>query len=62
MEIKSQKDTEKLAEAKDQCYLEGFNKGKLNANCTGYEGQMVKDAKDKVKAQMIKDGQAILKS
>jgi len=60
MDIKSQNDKEKLAIAKDEVYTEGFYKGVLNEACTGFAGQKVMDAKDNVKDQMIKDGQAML--
>ena len=56
LEIKSPKDKNKLQEAKEKVYTLGFYKGILDIG--PYKGQLVKDAKDKVKEELIKSGEA----
>ena len=54
--IKSPKDKDKLQKAKEEVYTQGFYKGILDIG--PYKGQLVKDAKDKVKEELIKSGEA----
>ena len=56
LEIKSPKDKNKLQEAKEKVYTLGFYKGILDIG--PYKGQLVKDAKDKVKEELINSGEA----
>lgn len=55
-EIKGPKDKDKLAKAKDECYSKGFYSGKMIVG--DYSGMKVVDAKEKVKADLIKSGMA----
>jgi len=56
LQIKSPKDKEKLQKAKEEVYTAGFYKGILDIG--QYKGQPIKDAKDKVKNDLIKSGEA----
>ena len=56
LQIKSPKDKEKLQKAKEEVYTSGFYKGIIDIG--PYKGQLVKDAKDKVKEDLIKSGEA----
>eukprot|EP00494_Astrolonche_serrata_P032647 UN32916 len=56
MKVKNQKDEKKLKEIKDVCYKNGFSKGTMNIG--PYKGTSVKEAKDLIKADMIKSGDA----
>ena len=55
--INSQNDRKKLADAKHEVYLKGFETGVMLVG--EYKGKLVKEAKPKVKADMIKEGKAI---
>eukprot|EP00493_Phyllostaurus_siculus_P027226 UN27572 len=54
--VKNQKDTDKLKEIKDICYKYGFEYGKMIVG--DYAGTPVKEAKNKVKADLIAKGLA----
>lgn len=54
LKIKSQNDKELLAQAKDACYLKGFNEGVM---LVGLEGVKVKDAKPQIREIMLKSGE-----
>ena len=56
LQIKSPKDKDKLQKAKEEVYTAGFYKGIIDIG--PYKGQPVKDVKDKVKADLIKNGEA----
>ncbi len=56
--IKSQFDKEKLEEATQEVYKDGFHSGRLNENCGKYAGMPVSVAKDKVKEELIEMGEA----
>ncbi len=58
MEIKSQKDKEKLETATKEVYSLGFHTGIMNQNCSKYSGMKVEIAKEKVKEEMIKSKEA----
>ena len=60
MKIKSQHEREKLEEAKKLVYKKGFYEGKMSSNCGPYAGWKVETAKEKIKRDMIKDGEAEL--
>ncbi|MFH1439131.1 MAG: leucine--tRNA ligase [Candidatus Woesearchaeota archaeon] len=60
MKIKSQHEKEKLLTAKKLLYKKDFYEGKMNKNCGKYAGWKVEIAKDKVKEDLIKDGEAEL--
>lgn len=57
LKIQSQKDTIKLAEAKDLAYKEGFYSGTMLVG--DFKGEAVAEAKPKVRQQMIDQGLAI---
>lgn len=57
--IQSQEDP-KLEEATQLIYSEGFHQGILNQNCGKYSGLPVEKAKDLMKAELLKNGQADL--
>lgn len=52
--IQSQKDKVKLAEAKDRCYLKGFNEGVMIVE--QHQGLKVKDAKPVIRQILIDQG------
>lgn len=56
MKITSQNDKEKLLEAKELCYLKGFYDGVMLVG--EFIGEKVKDAKVKVKQQLVEKNQA----
>ncbi|KAL8953488.1 MAG: hypothetical protein Q9183_007326, partial [Haloplaca sp. 2 TL-2023] len=56
MKINSPKDTKQLAEAKDLAYKEGYYKGTMVVG--DFKGEAVEMAKPKVKAQLLKSGDA----
>ena len=60
LKIQSPKDKEKLAEAKDIAYKEGFYNGRMIVG--KYSGEKVEEAKPKVRDDMVKDGLAFLYS
>ncbi|KAE9587587.1 putative leucine--tRNA ligase [Lupinus albus] len=58
--IKSQNEKEKLAEAKRQTYLKGFNDGTMIVG--EYVGRKVQEAKPLVRSKLLETGQAIVYS
>ena len=58
MNIKSQKDVKKLAEAKDIAYKKGFHLGVMSIG--DYTGVKVSEAKDKIRQDMIDTNQAAI--
>ena len=56
LKIKSPKEKEKLQKAKEEVYTQGFYKGIIDIG--PYKGQLIKDVKDKVKADLIQSGEA----
>jgi len=60
MKIANQHDRDKLEQAKHAVYKAGFYAGVMNTACGKYAGKPVKDAKDKIKAEMLKKKQAVL--
>ena len=57
MKIENQNDP-RLEEATQTVYREGFHKGVMNRNCGSYKGMKVIDAKDRVKEDLVKKGDA----
>ena len=55
-QIKSPKDKDKLQKAKEEVYSSGFYKGIIDIG--KYKGQLIKDIKDKLKEELIKNGEA----
>jgi leucyl-tRNA synthetase len=60
LEIKSQKETEKLDLATEEVYKKEFHTGYLNENCGQYAGIKVSDIKDKVKNALIEENNAVV--
>ncbi len=58
MGIKSQKEKERLEEAKKKIYKLGFHTGRMNRNCGKYSGMPVIKAKDLVKRELERKGYA----
>jgi leucyl-tRNA synthetase len=58
LKIQSHKDADKLKEAKDMCYLEGFYKGVMLVGVA--KGQRVEEAKPVIKDHLLKEGSAIV--
>ena len=56
LQIKSPKEKDKLQKAKEEVYTQGFYKGIIDIG--PYKGQPVKDVKDKVKGDLIQNGEA----
>lgn len=59
MKIQSQNDADKLAVAKDEAYLKGFNDGVLNGNCSEFAGRKISTIKNDVRDWLIQNGHAI---
>lgn len=57
LKIQSHKDADKLKEAKDLCYLEGFYKGIMLVGPA--QGTRVEEAKPLIKEMLLKQGMAI---
>ena len=57
MGLKNQNDP-RLAEATHAVYREGFHKGTMSRNCGKYAGMRVYEAKERVKEDLMKKGQA----
>jgi len=57
MKLKDQKDP-RLEEATQTIYREGFHKGVMKKNCGKYSGMKVSEAKDRVKEDLIRKGEA----
>jgi leucyl-tRNA synthetase len=58
LNIQSHKDADKLKQAKEMCYLEGFYKGIMMVGpCAG---KRVEEAKPIIKEMMINEGMAVL--
>jgi len=61
LKIKSQNDTKKLAQAKEEVYKKGFYEGTMVVGADdGIHGMKVCDAKDIIKAKMVSDQEAII--
>ncbi len=60
LNIRSQKDEEKLEEAKKEIYKIGFHTGIMKDNCEEFANQKVEAVKDKIKDELIKNNQAYL--
>jgi len=60
LKIKSQKEKEKLEQAKEIAYKEGFFKGRMNENCDEFAGMQVKEAKEKIKEKLLKEKKALI--
>ncbi|WP_423792489.1 leucine--tRNA ligase [Methanocaldococcus indicus] len=60
LNIKNQKDKEKLEEATKIVYKTEFHKGILNENCGEYKGLAVREAKDKIAEDLINKGIATI--
>ncbi|MBI4149972.1 leucine--tRNA ligase, partial [Candidatus Woesearchaeota archaeon] len=58
--IKSQNDREKLEEAKQIVYKKGFYEGVMTQHCGKYANMRVEAAKEAIKQELIKKGQAEL--
>lgn len=58
MGIESQMDREKLEEAKRIIYKSGFYTGRMGSNCGSYTGMPVEAAREKIKEEMIREGEA----
>ncbi|MBD3259201.1 leucine--tRNA ligase [Candidatus Woesearchaeota archaeon] len=56
--IESQHDLSKLEQAKKEIYKLGFHTGTMNRNCGPYAGMKVTEAKDKMKQDLIEEGDA----
>jgi len=57
LKIQSHKDADKLKEAKDMCYLEGFYKGIMLVGVA--KGQRVEEAKPVIREHLLKESLAI---
>ena len=53
LKIKSQNDTVKLQEAKEQVYLKGFYEGVLKVGT--FAGTQIQKCKDQIKMEMVKE-------
>ena len=58
LKIKSQNDRDALAKAKETIYLKGFYDGVLIVG--DFKGQKVKDAKQKIKDQLVERGEVVI--
>jgi leucyl-tRNA synthetase len=58
MNISSQKDLEKLEDAKKEVYKKGYHTGVMNENCQEFAGLKVEVAKERIKEKMIENNQA----
>ena len=58
MGITSQRDTDKLAEAKAEVYRSGFYQGVMNENCGSYAGMRVEIAKEEIRKELLATRQA----
>ncbi len=58
MGIVDQMDREKLERAKEEVYRTEYYAGVMNERCGGFAGQSVEEAKEGVKARMLRDGEA----
>jgi len=56
MNIKNQKEADKLEEATKEIYKEGFHTGVMNDNCGPYKGMRVEVAKEAMKQDLIDQG------
>lgn len=56
--IESQEDEEKLEEATQEIYKAGFHTGTMLDTCEEYAGMRVQDAKERMKDDMIEEGEA----
>jgi len=60
LNIKSQKEIEKLNDATEEVYKKEFHTGYLNENCGIYAGIRISDIKDTVKDELISNNKAIV--
>ncbi len=60
MKIASQKDTEKLEEAKKEVYKKGYHTGVMTETCNEYKGMKVEIAKEKIKERMLEEKNAFI--
>lgn len=58
MGITSQMEREKLERAKEEVYRTEYYAGVMNERCGGFAGQAVEEAKEGVRARMLRDGEA----
>ncbi|TTC00259.1 Leucine--tRNA ligase, cytoplasmic [Bagarius yarrelli] len=58
LKIQSQNDREKLAEAKEKVYLQGFYEGVMLVE--GFKGQKVQDVKKPIQKMMVDKGEALI--
>jgi len=58
MGIQNQEDKEKLEEATKSIYKSGFHTGVMRDNCGIYSGMKVAEAEEKIRNEMIKNGEA----
>lgn len=58
MDIRSQKDTDKLEEATRSIYRAGFHEGTMLDNCGEYAGLPVQEAKERIRQELISTGEA----
>ncbi|MDD3244528.1 MAG: leucine--tRNA ligase [Candidatus ainarchaeum sp.] len=58
LNINSQKDIEKLEDAKKEVYKKGFHTGVMLENCGKFAGMKVEDAKNLMKEDLIKENHA----
>ena len=56
LKIKSQNDTVKLQQAKEQVYLKGFYEGVIKVGA--YKGTQIQKCKEEIKADMVKNNDA----
>ncbi len=58
LSIANQNDKEKLEQATSEVYKVGFHTGIMNSNCGKYAGMPVSEAKERVKEELLKTGEA----
>jgi len=58
LRIRTQDDRELLDRAKEEIYRTGFYTGVMRENCGAYAGQRVEVAKEAIKAEMLRTGEA----
>ncbi len=60
LNIKNQKEAEKLETATEEVYKKEFHTGKLNKKCGKFSGIKISEIKDQVKDELIKNNQATI--
>jgi len=58
LRVRSQADRDLLKQAKDEIYRTGFYTGVMRENCGAYAGQRVEVAKEAIKAELVRTGEA----